>query len=63
MLSELKELFAVWIAAVAAAMEAIVTRFAPRRRVLFVEGEPGNFTARVISPGKGAVLPQFSFRR
>ena len=62
MLSELKELFAVWIAAVAAAMEAIVTRFAPRRRVLFVEREPGNFTARVISPGKGAVLPQFSFR-
>ena len=62
MLSELKELFAVWIAAVAAAIEAIVTGFAPRRRVLFVEGEPGNFTARVISPRKGAVLRPFSFR-
>jgi len=62
MLSELKILFATWIAAVAAAIEMIATRFASRRRVLFVEREPGDFVARVVSPGKGAVLPQVSFR-
>jgi general secretion pathway protein L len=62
MLSELKDLFAVWIAAIAAAIEAIVTRIVPQRRVLLVEGERDNFTARITSPRKGAVLPQASFR-
>src|SRR5262245_27579966 len=61
MLSELKELLAVWIAAVAAAIEAIATRIVPPRRILFVEGAPDSFTARVTSHGKGAALPQVSF--
>ena|SRR6516225_10025000 len=62
MLSELKDLFAVWIGAVAAAIDAIVTRIVPQRRVLLVEGERGHFTARIISASKGAVLPQLSLR-
>jgi general secretion pathway protein L len=62
MLSELKELFATWIAAVAAAIEAVMTRIVPQRRILLAEGEPDTFTARVTSVGKGAVLPQVSFR-
>jgi general secretion pathway protein L len=62
MLSELKDLFAVWIAAVTAAIETIATRIVPQRRILLVEGEPENFTARVTSSGKGASLPQASFR-
>jgi general secretion pathway protein L len=62
MLSELKDLFATWIAAVAVAIDYVATRIVPQRRVLFVEGEPDCFTARVTSLGKGAVLPQVSFR-
>ena len=62
MLSELKDLFATWIAAVAAAIDYVVTRIVPQRRILFVEGEPDCFTARVTSLSKGAVLAQVSFR-
>jgi general secretion pathway protein L len=61
MLSELKDLLATWIGAVAAAIEAVMTRIVPRRRILLVEGEPENFTARVASPGKGDSLSQVSF--
>ena len=62
MLSELKDLFASWIVAVTAAIERVVIRIVPQRRILLVEGEPENFTARVSSSGKGASLPQVSFR-
>jgi general secretion pathway protein L len=62
MLSELKDLFASWIVAVTAAIERVVIRIVPQRRILLVEGEPDNFTARVSSSGKGASLPQVSFR-
>lgn len=62
MLSELKDLFAVWIGAIAAAIEAIATRIVPQRRVLLVEGERDNFTARITSSRKAAVLPQAQFR-
>jgi general secretion pathway protein L len=62
MLSELKELFATWIAAVAAAIDAVMTRIVPQRRILLVEGEGDQLTARVTSLGKGTVLPQVSFR-
>lgn len=61
MLSELKELLGVWIAAVSAAIESVVIQIMPGRRVLLTEGEPGNFTARVISAGKDAILPAVSF--
>jgi general secretion pathway protein L len=62
MLSELKDLFAIWIAATVAAIDAIAMRIVPQRRIRFVEGERDRFTARVMSPGKGPVLPQASFR-
>lgn len=62
MLSELKDLLAVWIAAVTAAIETIATRIVPQRRILLLEGEPESFTARVTSSRKGASLPQASFR-
>lgn len=62
MLLELKDLFAIWIAAVAAAIEASVTRIVPQRRILLVEGEGNSYTVRVAAPGKGVVLPQVSFR-
>jgi len=61
MSSELKDLFATWIAAVTAAIQAIMTRIVPQRRILLVEGKPDQFTARVTSGAKGAVLPPVSF--
>ncbi len=62
MISELKELFATWIAAVAAAIDAASARIGRRRQVLLVEGEGDRFTARVISARKGTNLPELSFR-
>jgi general secretion pathway protein L len=61
MMLELKELFAVWMAAVAAALEAVMARIAPQRRIVLVETEAGRFVARGSSVRKGAVLPPFSF--
>ena len=61
MMSELKDLFGAWIAAVAAAIRAVTARIVPQRRFLFVEGEGFGFTARVTSAGKGGLLPQASF--
>jgi general secretion pathway protein L len=70
MISELKDLFGEWITAVAAAIHAGAARIMPARRILFVEGEGNSFTARITSAGKrvgkgagkGALLPQTSFR-
>lgn len=62
MLSELKALFTAWIAAVAAAVEAALSRAAPRRRILLVEGDSNSFTARVLTAQKGAALSETSFR-
>jgi len=62
MMSELRELFAEWIAAVAAAIRAVITRMVPQRRILLVEGEGGSFTARVSSARKDGFLPPASFR-
>jgi general secretion pathway protein L len=62
MMSELKVLFEGWIAAVAAAVHAVVERMIPRRRILLVEGEDSSFAARVISPQRGATLPEAAFR-
>jgi general secretion pathway protein L len=60
MISELKDLFGEWIAAVAAVVHAVTTRMVSQRRILFVEGDGDSFTARVTSAG--ALLPQTSFR-
>jgi general secretion pathway protein L len=62
MMSELKDLFGEWIAAVAAAIRAVTARIVPQRRILFVEGEGGSFTARVTAAGKDGLLPPTSFR-
>lgn len=62
MISELKELLNMWIAAVAAAIEAVAARLLPGRRVLLTEFEPGNFTARLLAVHKGPNLPPASFR-
>lgn len=62
MISELKDLFGQWIAAVAAAIGVVAARIVPQRRVLLVEGEANSFTARVTSARKGGLLPPTSFR-
>jgi general secretion pathway protein L len=62
MMSELKDLFEGWIAAVGVAVDAIIERLIPRRRILLIEGEGGTFTARVISPQRGSILPEAAFR-
>ena len=52
MWSELKELLEVWIAAVAAAVEAFMARIGPQRRIVLVEGDDNDFTVRASLPGK-----------
>lgn len=61
MLAELKELFAVWIAAVTAAIHAVIARVVPQRRIEVVEGEDGRYTARVVSSRRGSTLAPFAF--
>ena len=39
MMSELKELFGVWIEAVTAAIHAVMERIVPQRRIALVEGD------------------------
>ena len=62
MISELKELFGEWIAAVARAINLIASRFVPQRQVLLIEGDGNTFTAKAASVKKGAALPDVSFR-
>jgi general secretion pathway protein L len=61
MWTELKELFATWITAVASAVEALVSRAAPRRRVRLQETAPDRFTASLAGPSKDAMLQPVSF--
>ncbi|WP_423960450.1 PilN domain-containing protein [Bradyrhizobium sp.] len=60
-MSELKNLFETWIAAVAVAVHAVMERIVQRRRILFTEGDANSFTASLVS-AKGASLPETSFR-
>jgi general secretion pathway protein L len=62
MISELKDLFGEWIAAVAAVVQTVTARIVPQQRILFVEGDSDSFTARMTSAGNDALLPQTSFR-
>ncbi|MGL3110368.1 PilN domain-containing protein [Bradyrhizobium sp. BR 1432] len=62
MISELKELFATWMAAVAAAIDAVGAKLVRRRQIVLIEGQGNGFTARVTSTGTGASLPELSFR-
>jgi general secretion pathway protein L len=61
MFAELKELFGVWIAAVTAAIHAVMARVVPRRRIEWIEGDAGRFTARMVSARKGPALAPFAF--
>jgi general secretion pathway protein L len=62
MISELKELFGEWIAAVARAINLIASRFVPQRQVLLIEGDGNTFSAKTASVKKGGALPDVSFR-
>jgi general secretion pathway protein L len=62
MISELKELFSEWIAAVARAVHAIVGRLVPQRQISVTEADDNVFTARVAPGRKGDALPDVSFR-
>jgi general secretion pathway protein L len=62
MISELKELFGEWIAAVARAINLIASRFVPQRQILLIEGDGNTFTAKTASVKKAAALPDVSFR-
>jgi general secretion pathway protein L len=62
MISELKELFSEWIAAVARAVDAIVGRLVPQRQISVTEADDNVFTARVAPGRKGDALPDVSFR-
>src|SRR5215813_8532948 len=61
MWSELKELFAVWLAAVAAAVDSVITRIMPQRHIVLVEGDDDSFMVRV-TPATKAAPPSASFR-
>jgi general secretion pathway protein L len=61
-ISELKELFGEWIAAVAGAIDASASRYMRRRQILLSEGEGNTFTARMTSARKATPLPDVSFR-
>src|SRR3569833_2712923 len=61
MWAELKELFAAWIAAVAAAVEALAARVAPRWCVRLRVVAADCFTASLAVPTNDAVLQPVSF--
>ena len=62
MMSELKDLFAIWMAGVTAALEAVTARIAPQRQIFLVEHEANTYAARASSARKGAPLQQLAFR-
>src|SRR5260370_3518130 len=62
MISELKALFSEWIAAVAGAVNSMISRYVRQRQILISEGGGNTFTARATSAQKGPALPDVSFR-
>ncbi|HEY1411995.1 MAG TPA: hypothetical protein VGF36_07630, partial [Rhodopila sp.] len=62
MISELKELFSEWIAAVTRAVHAIVGRFVPQQKISLTEGDDNVFTARMAPGRKGGALPDVLFQ-
>jgi general secretion pathway protein L len=62
MISEIKELFGAWIAAVALAVTSIARRLMPQRQIWLIEGDDGTFTAKAAPVKKGAAVPDVSFR-
>ena len=62
MISEFKDLFGEWIAAVARAVEIVAGRILRPRQILLGEGKDGIVLAKAISGRKGPALPDASFR-
>ena len=62
MISEFKQLFGDWIAAVTDAVESVAGRVVRSRRIMLDEAEDGLFTARMTPSKSGPALPNVSFR-
>ena len=61
-ISEFKEFFGEWIAAVAGAVDVVADRVMRPRRILLLEGDDGAFTATTAPTKNGPALPDLSFR-
>jgi general secretion pathway protein L len=61
-MSELKDLFGEWIAAVAKAVDTVAGRFVRPRHILLREGKDDTLVAKAISGRNGPALPEVSFR-
>src|SRR3984893_5025551 len=62
MISELKQLFGEWIAAVDRAINSIAGRVMQQRQILLIEGDGKSFTANAEAVKQAPVLPDVSFR-
>ncbi|HET6839982.1 MAG TPA: PilN domain-containing protein [Bradyrhizobium sp.] len=62
MISDLKEFFDEWIAAVALAVSSVTALVMPQRQITLVEGESDMFTAKAAPVKKAVALPDVSFR-
>lgn len=60
MLEQVKQIFAVWIEATAAALAAIGGRITPQRRVLCIAGQGANFTLHAAAGPKLPPLPEIT---
>src|SRR3984957_135893 len=61
-MSELRDLFGDWIAAVAKAVDTVAGRFARPRQILLGEGKDDTLVAKATSGRNGPALPEVSFR-
>jgi general secretion pathway protein L len=61
-MSELKELFGEWIAAVARAVDTVAGRFLRARQIVLSQGDDDRFVAKAIPGRNGPALPDLSFR-
>jgi general secretion pathway protein L len=62
MISELKELFGEWIAAVTRAINSIAARFVSQRPISLIQRDDGTFIVKTASTEKGVSLPDVSFQ-
>jgi general secretion pathway protein L len=60
-ISESRQLFDGWIAAVTGAVDAVAGRFVRARRIRLAEGHDGTFTATMVPAKSGQVLSDVSF--
>ncbi len=62
MISEFKDIFGQWIAAVSNAVDIVAGRILRPRQILLGEGRDGILLAKALSGRKGPALPDVSFR-